>query len=640
MNTQRILLISFALLLSIFSAMAVSASPGLGNNNSAVIKMEKRAGLTCGSLESVVDDLVEVEMTNAQIPGVVVAIVQDGQVRLEKGYGWADVAAQIPVSPEDSIFQAGSVSKLFTWTAVMQLTEQGKLDLDADVNQYLDEALQIAPAFDQPVTLADLMHHSAGFEDRMTGIYMRDAAALGTLSGFLASNQPERVRPPGEIISYSNYGTALAAYIVQRVSGQPFDQYVADHIFQPLEMNTASFQQPVAAAMSGKLVTGYGLGNDGLAAQPVTYTRQVGAGGLTATARDMSHFMLAYLGDGRYNAAQMLEPSTVGLMMNRRFTHHPQLAGNVSGFWETADRQVLYHTGDTLSFSSMLALLPEENMGVFIAYNRVTDAPRWHILNDILAQCLDAGMHPQAVSAFTHSSGESFTGVYRSVRIDTTTPAKLLAFGWETTVRAASGSQLEIDGKQYQPIAPDLFQQVDGPERVAVRLDEQGDATHLFFDSVPTMAFEKLRWWETSTVQIAALTGPLLIFLATLVGWGVRRSRNKQPSMGAAHWIAAGMSLVGIVTAGLAGAAMMGAADIVFGMPLTLQFSVWLGSLFVALAAFTLGFSLRLWIRNRWMPLQRWHYTLLALSGLVFVWFLSYWNLAPDLNKFIEWLTI
>ncbi|MEJ2759418.1 MAG: serine hydrolase, partial [Anaerolineales bacterium] len=214
MNTKRILLIVVMLLLSILYTLKVAASPALLKNRSALTSREKLTGRTCRSLESVVDNLVEMEMDNAQIPGLVIAIVEDGQLRLEKGYGWSDVNAQIPVSPKDSIFQMGSISKLFTWTAVMQLVEQGKLDLDGDVNQYLEEKLRVESAFDQPIMLADLMSHSAGFEDRVTGIYTQDASKLDNLFTFLASNQPERVHPPGDLISYSNFGTALAAHIV------------------------------------------------------------------------------------------------------------------------------------------------------------------------------------------------------------------------------------------------------------------------------------------------------------------------------------------------------------------------------------------------------------------------------------------
>jgi CubicO group peptidase (beta-lactamase class C family) len=585
---------------------------------------------TCAALETIVDELAQAEMTNAQLPGMIVAIVQDGAVRLEKGYGWADVERQMPVTADESIFQMGSVSKLFTWTAVMQLVEQGELDLHTDVNRYLGAEMQIAPTFEQPITLAHLMAHTAGFEDRVTGIYTQDAAALGSLADFLAANMPARVRPPGELTSYSNYGTALAAYIVQRVSGLPFELYVAENIFTPLAMTSASFQQPVPAQQLSRAATGYILAQGELTPQSPTYTRQVGAGGLTATAQDMSHFMLAYLANGRFHETQLLKPETVAGMMNGRFTHHPQLAGNASGFWEAAvnGHRVLLHSGDTLSFSSLLALLPEENAGIFIAYNRATDAPRQRILAELLTRCWPADSHHVVIAPPAEpADAEPFTGAYRSARIAHTTPARLLAFGWESTVRPAADGGLLVDGQAYTPIGPDSFQQVDGTERVAFRLDGQGRATHLFFDSVPTMAFEKVRWWEKTAVQIIILAVPLLLFLATLLGWTWGALRRNRREGAAARWIAAAMSILSLLVAGLAGVAMMNATAIVFGMPPALATAVWLSYPLAILAVITAGLALRQWWRQSWPRWQRLHYTLLASAGLVYVWFLSYWNL-------------
>lgn len=242
------------------------------------------ADTTCANPAIIVNELVRTQMVQARLPGAMVAIVQDGAVIVEEGYGRADVEREIPVRANETIFQMGSVSKLVTWTAVMQLAEAGKVDLHQDVNHYLDADLQIAPTFAQPITLAHLLAHSAGFEDRVTGIYTQDPAALDDLADFLAANMPARVRPPGEVTAYSNYGTALAAYIVQRVSGQSFARYAEENIFHPLQMSSASFRQPLPPSRRNQMATGYRLAQGDLAPAPLAYTRQIGAGGLTATA--------------------------------------------------------------------------------------------------------------------------------------------------------------------------------------------------------------------------------------------------------------------------------------------------------------------------------------------------------------------
>ncbi len=179
------------------------------------------------------------------IPGVVVAVVKDGEVFFSKGYGYADSANKVAVDPDTSLFRIGSISKVFTATAVMQLVEDGKLDLDTDINTYLD--FEIADTYDQPITLAHLLSHAAGFEDRGYEVWAEDAESLVPLGEWLKDHQPARVRPAGTIASYSNYGIALAGYIVERVSGMSYDDYVDQHILQPLAMNQTSSQQPLPA---------------------------------------------------------------------------------------------------------------------------------------------------------------------------------------------------------------------------------------------------------------------------------------------------------------------------------------------------------------------------------------------------------
>src|SRR5215211_6632351 len=185
-------------------------------------------------LEAFLDKLLGKEMERHHIAGAAVSVVKDGKLFFAKGYGYADLENGIPVDPERTIFRIGSVGKLFTWTAVMQLAEQGKLDLDADINTYLD--FRIPDTYPQPITLKHLMTHTAGFEDRYYERLAKDPNDLLPPREWLISHMPARVRPPGDIAAYSSYGTALAGYIVARVSGKPYDQYVQEHILNPLGM--------------------------------------------------------------------------------------------------------------------------------------------------------------------------------------------------------------------------------------------------------------------------------------------------------------------------------------------------------------------------------------------------------------------
>ncbi|MBA4183064.1 MAG: beta-lactamase family protein [Acidobacteria bacterium] len=189
--------------------------------------------LTASDVEAFLDGIVPLQLEQQDIAGATVAIVKDGKILFAKGYGYADVKNKKPVSAEETLFRPGSVSKLFTWTAVMQLAEQGKLDLDRDVNEYLD--FKIPEAFGQPITLKNILTHTAGFEEQLKDFFAADKTNPN-LGEYVKTHLPKRIFPSGTTPAYSNYATTLAGYIVERVSGQPFTEYVEQHIFKPLGM--------------------------------------------------------------------------------------------------------------------------------------------------------------------------------------------------------------------------------------------------------------------------------------------------------------------------------------------------------------------------------------------------------------------
>jgi CubicO group peptidase (beta-lactamase class C family) len=199
--------------------------------------------MTASDVEAFLDGLVPMQLQREDIAGAVVVVVKDGKVLVSKGYGFTDVKKRTPVSPDATLFRPGSISKTFTWTAVMQLVEQGKLDLDRDINEYLD--FQVPHTFGRPVTLRNLMTHTAGFEEVIKDLAVDRADDLPSLQAFIKAHQPNQIYAPGTIPAYSNYGADLAGYIVQRVSGLPFEQYLQQNIFGPLGMTRATFVQPL-----------------------------------------------------------------------------------------------------------------------------------------------------------------------------------------------------------------------------------------------------------------------------------------------------------------------------------------------------------------------------------------------------------
>ncbi|HLE55684.1 MAG TPA: serine hydrolase domain-containing protein, partial [Rhodothermia bacterium] len=285
--------------------------------------------LTATDVETFLDGFVPLQLEQDDIAGATISIVKDGQLLFAKGYGYADVEKKHPVVADATLFRPGSISKLFTWTAVMQLAEQGKLDLDRDVNTYLD--FKIPEAFGKPITVKNLLTHTPGFEDVVKDLFV-DASKQVSLGQYLKTHIPRRIYPPGTVAAYSNYGAGLAGYIVERVSGRPFNQYVDENIFKPLVMTHSTFEQPLPNSLAAQMSKGYRSASDG--PKPFEAVGPGPAGSLSSSSTDMARFMTAHLQQGQYAEARILRPETVSRMHSRLFELNPAANGMALGFYE------------------------------------------------------------------------------------------------------------------------------------------------------------------------------------------------------------------------------------------------------------------------------------------------------------------
>ncbi|RXZ64228.1 serine hydrolase domain-containing protein [Pelagerythrobacter rhizovicinus] len=323
----------------------------------------ERAELDAADVEAWLDGFMPFALDRGQIAGAVVVVVRgDGPV-LQKGYGFADVASRKPVDPQTTLFRPGSVSKLFTWTAVMQQVEAGQLDLDEDVNAYLD--FEIPPYEGEPITLRHILTHTPGFEESIRHLISSDPDAVMPLQDYAREALPERVFAPGTTPAYSNYATALAGYIVERVSGQPFDDYVERHIFAPLEMRYATFRQPLPEALQPHMSSGYPT--VGEKAKPFEIVIPAPAGSLSASGAAMGKFMMAHLNEG----GPLLQPETARTMHDYRAPGVGPLNTMALGFYEqwVNGRRAIGHGGDTEWFHSYLWLFPDADIGLFVSVN-------------------------------------------------------------------------------------------------------------------------------------------------------------------------------------------------------------------------------------------------------------------------------
>jgi len=323
--------------------------------------------MTASDVEAFLDGVMPMQLQREDVAGAVIAVVKDGKLLFAKGYGYRDVAARTPVSAEGTLFRPGSISKLFTWTSIMQLVEQKKLDLDRDVNGYLD--FRIPATYTQAITLRHIMTHTPGFEEAIKNLFVADAKRLKPLDEYLKASLPERVYPPGTTPAYSHYATALAGYIVERVSGEAFDEYVERHILHPLGMTHTTFRQPLPENLRPMMSNGYQLASKPPKAFEVVQAWP--AGSVSTTATDMARFMIAHLQDGQLDDARILQPETARMMHSAQFAAVPPLNSMALGFYEETrnGQRIIGHAGDTICFHSDLHLIPAAGMGFFISYN-------------------------------------------------------------------------------------------------------------------------------------------------------------------------------------------------------------------------------------------------------------------------------
>ena len=601
-------------------------------------------------LEAFLDELFAKDMEEHHIAGAAVAVVKDGKLFFAKGYRYADFENKIPVDPEQTIFRIGSVTKLFTWTAVMQLVEQGKLDLDADVNTYLD--FRIPDTYPQPITLRHLMSHTAGFEDLHVDMVTLKEEDMAPPREWLISHIPGRVRPPGEIAAYSNYGAALAGYIVARVSGESYSQYVQEHILNLLGMKSTTAQWPMPSALRARVSVGYMYDDGAFLVFPrlINHVDLFPIGIMSATVTDMARFMIAHLQNGRYSdadipEARILEEATAQQMHSTLYTPDPRILGTTYGFFDFSDngQRTIGHGGTAEPMQSLLLLLPEKNVGVFVVYNSLgaDGLTRQHF--GFQRAFFDHYYPASAIEPIQPPTdfadrADRFVGAHKWTISSYTTLEKYGALVGPTVYveNPGDGTLLLVSPYGDWRVVeeePLYFRQVDGPYHFVFREDDQGRIAYLFTDYTPMMAFEKLQWYETLGFNMPLLLVGLLIFLSMLPVALIRAIRNRSTSgdhnpaprgSRVAYQLIVGISILNLLF--VVGNVLWG-ERIVFGIPLIYKVVLGLGVLSAALTAGALVYAVLAWKDGYWGVAFRAYYTLVTVAAVAFVWFLNTWNL-------------
>ena len=497
---------------------------------------------TKADFETFLDALIPSQLRNRNIAGAVVSVVKDGQVLFQKGYGYADVEEKKPVLPDQTLFRPGSISKLFTATAVMQLVEQGKLDLDRDINDYLDFA--IPKTYPEPITLRQLLTHTGGFEEILKNLFVAHQSDIKPLRTYLVNEMPARIFAPGKIPSYSNYGFTLAGYIVERVSGEKFERYVESHILKPLGMNHSTFDQPLPAELAPQMSKGYLSASK--KPRDFEFVQVVPAGALTTTAADMTRFMLAFLQDGAVDGVSILKPATVRQMETRQFEFHPKLPGLGITFMEYLidPVRIIAHGGDTVYFHSDMILVPDAHLGYFLSYNTLgkdVGGGRGEVLRSLVNRYFPSAGQPKIdVDPDTaKSDGRAITGFYNGTRRAETTFLSILALADQSKVSSDKEGVLQIEGmknqsgelKRWREVAPLVYREIDGLERIGFRRDASGAIGEMLpFPAI--YAGQRVPWYVSKSVIGLLIGGSLVLALLTVLLWPVAvviRKRYQRP---------------------------------------------------------------------------------------------------------------
>jgi CubicO group peptidase (beta-lactamase class C family) len=481
--------------------------------------------MTAQDVNAWLDGIMPSTLKGHDVAGAVVVVVKDGKVLTQRGYGFADVAKRTPFDPASTLFRPGSISKLFTWTAVMQLVEQGKIDLDKDINTYLD--FRVDGRNGKTITMRHLMTHRAGFEDTGKDIFTYDPKHNVSNEQRLKAFIPKRIADPGQIPAYSNYGSALAGYIVQRVSGMLFDTYIEQAIFQPLGMMQSSFRQPLPQNLAAHMSKGYLAGSD--PALPYEYISIGPAGSLASTGTDMARFMIAHLQNGQL----LMRPETAQLMHNTATETAPGLNRMMLGFYETNlnGHRIISHGGDTIQFHSNLHLFLDDNVGLFMSFNSygskdVPSDPRDIVLHGFAERYFpgnsgaikidprDAVKDASLVAGHYAISKRNESSFFALPNIFLTLPISANADG-SILVNLGRGNQ------RYVHVGPMLWASTKDGALFGAKLENGVVKTVAANPYSAIFTAQPVPFWRSGAVTIPAIIIALLIYAITALSWPV-----------------------------------------------------------------------------------------------------------------------
>ena len=444
------------------------------------IRAQNTTALDPTALRVFVDSVITAEMARERIPGAAFVFVQNGRVVVQRGYGLANVAAQRAVNADSTIWRIGSISKVFTATAAMQLVDRGRIDLDAPADRYL-RRVSIPQTYPEAVTVRHMLTHSAGFDEIRPGTQGPSRDAVLPLDRFLATRLV-RIRPPGKTTAYSTYGITLAGELIEEVSGLSFEDYLRRNIWEPLGMRRASID--VLGTLKNHVAIGYEMQNGSLVPQAWEWYHTTPASSVNATAADMGRFIIAHLGSSAGGAARMLSARALQEMHRQQITMHPSIPGFAIGFYEdyAGDLRVIEHGGNVAGFSALMVLIPSERAGFFVVNHfegsSLRDNLKWSLLEKFFPAARARRPVPANLPSVERVRPERFTGNYMPlIGCFTCNPRRA---GSDMTLTANADGTLGFAGGRWIAVDSLRFVRENGTGYIVFRADSAGAIRELF----------------------------------------------------------------------------------------------------------------------------------------------------------------
>ncbi|WP_315725643.1 serine hydrolase domain-containing protein [Sphingosinicella rhizophila] len=648
MNAHRLAVSIRILIVALLAPLLglAAAEPAMAQSEAASLASTSPTGaspLTAADLSTWLDGYMPYAIEAGDIAGAVVVVVKDGQVLLRRGYGYSDVSRRRPVDPANTLFRTGSISKAFTWISVMQQVERGKIDLDADINAYLD--FTVTGLGGAPITMRHLMTHSAGFEEALGDLFsLRTDRIAPDLRSYLVKYLPRRVFAPGTVAAYSNYGTTLAGYIVQRVSGEPYEAYVERHIFQPLGMVHSSFRQPLPSRLRPLMSQGYRLGSG--EPRPFEMITAVPAGAHTGSGDDMARLMIALLNDGASSRGRILQPATVRQIYG---TPHSLLPAPVDrmllGLYEENlnGHHVVGHGGDTFLFHSEMMIFPDDGIGLFMAINSSGRDGYSNIQKALLGRFADrylpgkvpdgnvdaaaAKVHARMMRG-TYESSVRYGNFFSLMKLFSQASINVHDDG---TISFPAFRNLAEAPKRWREISPFLWREVGGEDFLAAKVEDGEVAMFSASKWTGTMILP-VPWWRSSGWLVPGLFLALGALSLTVLAWPIVAIRRRQQAVAAAGTVRQRKALFGVRLGAVAVLLVFGAFFVTMTMMLSDPLSIssdldwWIWALHI-LSLIVFPTALLLAIRCAWLNFKEgapagmriWS-VILAASSFIMLW--------------------